>query len=327
MRILYMGTPEFAVPSLCALVEAGHEILAVATRPDRPRRSSASRPAPSPVKAEAGRLGLPLQQPDSVRSAAFLEFVRGAAPEAIVVVAFGQILPPALLDLPPRWCINLHASLLPAYRGAAPIARAIMAGEERTGLTTMRMDRGLDTGDILMRRDCSIGPEETAGELTARLAVLGAGLLVETLEAHALGSLHPSPQEHSRATHAPPLDREDGSLDWSDPARALTNRIRGCNPWPLAAAGLRGQRVQILRARDVTGEGLPKGTDTAGAGTPLPPGQVTRASGDRLVVACGGGTLLSVLEMRFPGRRAVMARDALNGRLVGSGDRFTPPPA
>lgn len=326
MRILFMGTPEFAVPSLRALVEEGHEILAVATRPDRPRRSSASRPGPSPVKAEAGRLGLPLQQPDSVRSAAFLEFVRKAAPETIVVVAFGQILPPALLDVPPRWCINLHASLLPAYRGAAPIARAIMAGEERTGLTTMRMDRGLDTGDILMRRDCSIGPEETAGELTARLAVLGAGLLVETLEAHSRGALQPSPQEHSRATHAPPLGREDGWLDWSDLARALANRIRGCNPWPLAAVGLRGRRVQILRACAVTDEALPKGPD-GGVATALPPGQVAQASGDRLVVACGGGTLLSVLEMRFPGRRAVLAQDALNGRLVGFGDRFTPPPA
>ncbi|HZM70516.1 MAG TPA: methionyl-tRNA formyltransferase [Candidatus Cryosericum sp.] len=326
MRILFMGTPEFAVPSLRALVEEGHDLVAVATRPDRPRRSSASRPGPSPVKVEAGRLGLPLQQPDSVRSAAFLDVVRAAAPETIVVVAFGKILPPGLIDLPPRWCINLHASLLPAYRGAAPIARAIIAGETRTGLTTMRMDRGLDTGDILMRRECNIGREETAGELTARLAVLGAGLLIETLQAHSSAALRPSPQDHARASLAPPLDREDGSLDWSDTARALTNRIRGCNPWPLAAAGLRGQRIQILRAREAIEEGLPTGPGAAGPGTVLPPGQVALASGERLVVACGGGTLLSVLEMRFPGRRAVMARDALNGRLVGAGDRFTPPP-
>jgi methionyl-tRNA formyltransferase len=326
MRILFMGTPEFAVPSLRALVAGGHEVVAVVTRPDRPRRSSASRPGPSPVKVEAGRLGLPVQQPDSVRAAAFLDLVREASPETVVVVAFGQILPSDLIDLPPRWCINLHASLLPAYRGAAPIARAIMAGEAVTGLTTMRMDRGLDTGDILMRRGCDIGPEETAGELTARLAALGAGLLLETLEAHSRSALRPSPQDHSRATLAPRLDREDGSLDWSHTARVLANRIRGCNPWPLAVAGLRGRRVQILRAREAIEEGPPTGPGAAGELTALPPGQVARASGERLLVACGGGTLLSVLEMRFPGRRAVMARDALNGRLVEAGDRFTPPP-
>jgi methionyl-tRNA formyltransferase len=324
MRLVFMGTPEFAVPSLRALAGGGHEVTAVVTRPDRPRRSRASRPAPSPVKAESGRLGIPVWQPESVSEAAFVDRVRRAAPETIVVVAFGQILPPDLLQVPKRWCINLHASLLPAYRGAAPIARAIMAGETRTGVTTMRMDRGLDTGDLLLARTCDIDPEETAGELDARLAGLGADLLLETIEAHARGALEPRPQDASRATYAPPLKRADGSMDWGEPARSVADRVRGCNPWPLAQAGLRGGRVQILRAR---------GAGDVAAGSPgapsraAPPGHVVEASGDRLMAACGGGTLLSILELRFPGRRALTAREAINGRLVATGDRFTPPPS
>ena len=323
MRVVFMGTPDFAVPSLRALAHGGHSIAGVVTRPDRPRRSRSSRPAPSHVKIEAERLGLPVWQPDSVRAAPFIDDVRAAAPESIVVVAFGQILPPALLDLPPRWCINLHASLLPAYRGAAPIARAIMAGESRTGLTTMRMDRGVDTGDILLARSCDIGPEETAGELTARLAGIGAGLLLETLEAHALGALRPSPQDASRSTLAPPLVRKDGAIDWRDPARAVAARIRGCNPWPMAAAVLRGAPIHLLRASDVGGAAS---GDTPPGASP-PPGTVVRASGDELFVACAEGTLLSLRELRVPGRRALTARDALNGRLVSLGERFTSPPA
>jgi len=327
MRIIFMGTPEFAVPSLCALAAGGYELAAVVTRPDRPRRSSSSRPGPSPVKIEAMRLGIPLWQPESVRAPAFVDLVRETAPETIVVVAFGQILPPAILDLPPRWCINLHASALPAYRGAAPIARAIMAGETRTGLTTMRMDRGLDTGDILMTRGCDIVPQETAGELTSRLAGIGADLLLETLVAHARDALQPRPQDASRATYAPALRRDDGSINWDEPSRAVANRVRGCNPWPLAAAGLRGGRIQILRAMEGPVDEVAAGSRTARPGTTPPPGSVVGASGERLIVACGGGSLLSVLELRFPGRRAIAARDALNGRLVGTDDRFTPPPS
>src|SRR6266581_6169660 len=203
MRLVFMGTPDFAVPSLRSLQRAGAEVLAVVTQPDRPRRRQSSPPEPSPVKAEAQRAGLPVITPESIAVPDFIERLSGIGPEAIVVVAYGRILPPEVLTIPRRWCINLHASLLPKYRGAAPIARAIMAGERITGVTTMKMDRGLDTGDILLQRECAIGLTETAGELTRRLAELGAEVLVETLDLLARGAIEPKRQNPSEATRAP----------------------------------------------------------------------------------------------------------------------------
>jgi methionyl-tRNA formyltransferase len=317
MRIVFMGTPDFAVPSLEALPVAGHDLVAVVTRPDRPRRHGGATPEASPVRAAATRLGLPVLQPETMRDPAFVAALAGAAPEAVVVVAFGRILTPDILALPPRGCTNVHASLLPRYRGAAPIARAIMAGETGTGVTTMRMERGLDTGDILLERACAIEPGETTGELTARLAVIGADLLVETLAALASGTLAPRPQDHAAATWAPPLRRADGRLDWSADAAAVAGRILGCNPWPIAEAGLRGGRIQILRAVAEPGPGI---------GAPAPAGTVLEAAGERIVVACAPASRLRILTLRLPGRRAQSARDAINGRMVRQGDLFTPPP-
>jgi methionyl-tRNA formyltransferase len=317
MRIVFMGTPPFAVPSLRSLVQAGHPVALVVTRPDKPRRTRSSPPEPSAVKQAALELGIGVLQPDTARDPELSALLREAAPDAIVVVAFGQVLPAAILEIPPKWCINLHASLLPAYRGAAPIARSILAGDVRTGATTMRMDRGLDTGDLLLSRAIVIEADETAGELTARLADLGAGLLVETLARHETGSLTPVPQDSGRATLAPAIRRADGVLRWEEPATTLACRVRGCHPWPLATAGLRGAPIQVLRA----------GVDASPHEPGGPPGQILEVSQGRIVVTCGSGSFLEILELRFPGRRAMSARDALNGRLVSPGDCFTPPSA
>jgi methionyl-tRNA formyltransferase len=317
MRIVFMGTPPFAVPSLRALVQAGHPVALVVTRPDKPRRTRSSPPEPSAIKQAACEMGIGVLQSETARDPELSALLREAAPDAIIVVAYGQVLPAAILEIPPKWCINLHASLLPAYRGAAPIARAILAGEVQTGATTMRMDRGLDTGDLLLSRAIAIRAEETAGELTARLAEVGAELLVETLSRHEAGSLAPVPQDAGRATLAPALRRADGILRWEEPAVTLACRVRGCHPWPLATAGLRGSPVQILRARvDAT----PR--EAGGA-----PGQILGLTPGRVVVTCGAASFLEILELCFPGRRAISARDALNGRLVGPDDCFTPPPA
>lgn len=316
MRLVFMGSSEFAVPSLHALRAAGHEVLSVVSRPDRPRTRRSAAPGPTPVKAAAAAAGLPVLQPERPADPDFAEALRRLAPDCIVVAAYGRILPPGMLEIPPRWCINLHASLLPRHRGAAPVARAILAGEKTTGVTTMRMDRGLDTGDILLQRECVIGITETGGELTARLADLGAALLVETLERHARGALEPRRQEGREATLAPALSRTDGRIDWTAPVDAVANRIRACNPWPTAVAGLRDRTVQILKS-EIRFE-KPEDLDAAAA-----PGQVVLARDGLVLVRCGGAdAVLSILELRFPGGRAVTARDALNGRLIRAGDAF-----
>jgi methionyl-tRNA formyltransferase len=317
VRLVFMGTPEYAVASLRALADERYEILAVVTRPDRPRRHSTSPPAPSPVKIEAARIGLPVLQPESLRDSDFQRRLAALGTDVAVVVAYGQILPPEVLAIPPRWCINVHASLLPHYRGAAPIPRAIMAGESTTGVTTMKMDRGLDTGDILMQKECSIGPEETAGELTARLALLGAAVLVETLRLHARAALVPRHQESGVFRPAPLLVREDGRIDWHANAEAIARRIRGCNPWPLGRTTLRGEVLQILRA-------TPTPEWSGPGGQPAPPGRVLSVEAGRIGVCCGEGTRIDLIEVRFPGRRAMSARDAVNGRLVRLGDDFAP---
>jgi methionyl-tRNA formyltransferase len=320
MRLVFMGTPGFAIPSLQALLRAPHTIATVVTRPDRPRRGAGSPPEPSPVKADALRAGLPVLEPETLRDPAFLDSLRRADPDAIVVVAFGRLLPPAVLETPPRGCINLHGSILPRWRGAAPVARAIMAGDTRTGVSTMLMDRGLDTGDILMTRASDIGADETAGELSARLAVLGADLLLETIAGLERGGIRRQPQDPELATLAPSLKREDAVIAWDAGAGSIAARVRGCNPWPVAYADLNGRRVQILRAMEVmTGrEGK--------AGDPEPmPGQVMEASKERLVVACGSGTRLEIRELRFAGHKVMPPRDAFIGRFVRGGDRFTPP--
>ncbi|PYS96695.1 MAG: methionyl-tRNA formyltransferase [Acidobacteria bacterium] len=319
MRIVFMGTPEFAVPSLRALAGAGYDILAVVTQPDRPRRRRSSPAQPSPVKAEAVRRDLPVLQPESVKEPAFVGRVRDLAADTIVVVAYGQILPPEVLAIPPRWCINLHASILPKYRGAAPIARAILAGEKVTGVTTMKMDRGLDTGDILLQKEAVVGLAETAGELTARLADLGADVLRETLDLHARGGLEPRRQDAGEATQAPPLTRADGRIDWSAGAQEIVNRVRACNPWPLATTFLGRRAIRIVRA-EMSFENLTADASRAAAG------HVIAAEGGRILVRCRGVSRLAILEIGFPDRRTMSAREAINGRLIRAGEIFTSDP-
>jgi methionyl-tRNA formyltransferase len=319
MRIVYFGTPDFALPSLRSLLKSGHQILAVVTQPDRPRRRQSSPPEPSPVKAEAQRAGLPVITPETVHDPDFMGRLAEMGPEVIVVVAYGRILPPNLLRIPKYWCINLHASLLPKYRGAAPIARAIMAGEKVTGVTTMKMDQGLDTGDILLQRECAIGIDETAGELSRRLADIGAELLVQTLELHAGGALEPRKQDPGEACLAPSLKRADGRIDWSRNAQEIADQVRGCHPWPLAVTYLREHPVLVHRA-EVSFEAIL-------VRAPLPaPGQVIAAQ-EAIVVQSQGDSRLRILQLQFPGRKVMTAREAVNGRLIRVGETFAQAPS
>ena len=318
MRVVFMGTPDFAVPSLDRLAE-GHTILLVVTRPDR-RRSRGAPPEPSPVKARARALGVDVLEPPAANDPDLLARIESLRPDLAVVVAYGRILPPSLLAIPARGAVNVHASLLPRWRGAAPIARAILAGDAVTGVATMQMEPGLDTGPVLLERSCDIEPRDTTATLTLRLADLGAEVLGETLRLLEQGAVAPRVQDETRATWAPPLRREDGRIDWDAEAAAIDRRVRACLPWPVAEAGLRGERVQILDAEPIAGRPAAGGPEEGGAGRVL-------EAGERIVVACGGGTRLAVRSLRLPGRRALSAREAVNGRIVRSGDRFTVPPA
>jgi len=253
MRIAFAGSPVFAVPTLERLAAERYDIRAVITQPDRPvgRKQELQ---PPPVKQAALRLNLPAFQPEKIKSDEARAFLEEVKPEAVVVVGYGQILPPWLLELPRYGCVNLHASLLPAYRGAAPIQWAIANGETRTGNTTMLMDPGLDTGPILLQWATEIGPEETAVELAERLSVAGADLMVETLRGLEAGRIMPQPQDNSRASRAPLLKKEHGQIDWSMTAQQIANRIRGFLPWPGCYTGFRGKKLQIWRANPALGQ-------------------------------------------------------------------------
>src|SRR5579885_2532384 len=230
MRVVFLGTPEFAVPSLAALASE-HQIIAVLTQPDRPKGRGNQLTA-SPVKAAALDLNIPVYQPESVRRPESVELLKSLQAEMMVVVGYGQIIPQTLIDLPAHGVLNVHASLLPKYRGAAPIQWAIANGETETGVTIMQIDAGLDTGDILLQRSTPIGPDETAPELAARLAPLGAELLIEAIDQIANGTAHPKKQDEQQATYAPLLKKEDGRVDWTRPAGSIYNRLRGFTPWP-----------------------------------------------------------------------------------------------
>ncbi|MGA3235091.1 MAG: methionyl-tRNA formyltransferase [Bryobacteraceae bacterium] len=246
MRLAYLGTPAFAVPTLERIVAAGHEVLSVLTQPDRPR-GRGQQLAQSPVKEAALRLGLPVYQPERVRKPEAVEHLRSLGADAMVVVGYGQIIPQSVIDLVPNGIINVHASLLPKYRGAGPIQWAIVHGETRTGVTTMRIDAGLDTGDMLLKAETEIGPDENAVELGQRLAVTGADLLVKTLDG--LASIIPEKQDNAQASYAPMLKKEDGLIDWNWPVEAIHNRVRGLQPWPGAYTMFRGQRFYIWKTR------------------------------------------------------------------------------
>jgi methionyl-tRNA formyltransferase len=302
MRLVFMGTPAFAVPTLDACAAAGHEIAAVLTQPDRPR-GRGRQPAFSPVKEAALRLGLPVHQPERVRRPEVIEMLAAIGARAMVVVGYGQIIPQAIIDLAPLGIVNVHASLLPRYRGAAPIQWAVANGETLTGVTTMKIDAGLDTRAILLARETAVGPDETAVELAARLAPMGAALLVETLAGLAAGTIVPRPQDPAQATLAPILKKDDGRIDWTMPAAATHNRVRGFQPWPGAHTIFRGQTLNIWRTR------------VAAEAAVAAPGSILAAR-KRLQVACGGGSCLELLEVQLEGRKRIPAAAFLNGQRV-----------
>lgn len=306
MRLVFMGTPDFAVPSLQALAAAGHEIAAVITQPDRPR-GRGKKLLPPPVKGTALAAGLPVRQPSDMKDRGFLEDLRRLQPELIAVVAFGRILPREILDLPARGCVNLHASLLPRYRGAAPIHRAVMNGEVETGVTTMWMAPRLDAGDIILQEKLPIPPEATTGEIHDRLAEVGAGLLVHTLELIASGRAPRLPQDEALATYAPPLQPEEEVIHWERPAQVIYNQIRGLNPWPGAYTLRSGERLKIYGARL---------TDPAATGRP---GQVVEAVREGFVVQAGKGRLL-VTSVQPPGKKIMPAPAYLQGYPMVPGE-------
>jgi methionyl-tRNA formyltransferase len=301
MKLVYLGTPAFAVPSLERVVDAGHDVAAVFTQPDRPK-GRGQKDAMSPVKEVALRLGLTVHQPERVRRPEVVEQLRAMAPDAMVIVGYGQIIPQTILDIPPQGIINVHASLLPKYRGAAPIQWAIARGEKTTGVTTMRIDAGLDTGAMLLKWETAIGEDETAVELGSRLAPAGADLLVRTLAA--LGTIEPEAQDDAQATLAPILKRDDGHIDWTMTAQEILNRARGFQPWPGAYGFLRGQRFHVWRGATAELE--------LSAGALL-------AEGKRLFVGCGGGAI-ELLEIQVEGRKRMAAAAFLNGFSVTAGE-------
>ena len=300
MRLVFLGTPAFAVPTLEQTAAAGHQVAAVVTQPDRPR-GRGQQLAASPVKEAALRLGIPVYQPERVRRPEAQEYLKTLAPDAMVVVGYGQIIPQSVIDLAPLGIINVHASLLPKYRGAGPIQWAIVRGETRTGVTTMRIDAGLDTGDMLLKAETEIGPEENAIELGRRLATMGAELLVRTLDGLANGQIAGEKQNDAEATYAPLLKKDDGAIDWSRSAREIHNQVRGLQPWPGAYTAFRGQKLHLWRTR--VSEGAASGP--AGAIRDVRP----------LLVQCGAGSL-ELLEVQMEGRKRVPAADFANGQRL-----------
>lgn len=315
LRLAFFGTPTFAVPVLERLLEAGHRVEVVVTQPDRPS-GRGHRLHESPVKTVAAERKLEIWQPERLADPALLERLRALALDAGVVAAYGKILPASLLALSRAGFLNVHASLLPKYRGAAPVPRAIMAGERETGVTIMRIVPELDAGPILASRRRPIGEEETSPEVEADLARLGADLLVEVLDALERGEVHEVPQDPAQATYAPRLTRADGVIDWARPARAVHDLVRALHPWPHAATALEGRRYLVHRTRVVD---LP-------LSAPADPGTVVEARGDRLLVAAGDGRVVQILEIQPEGRRVLSTREFLAGHRVVPGARFTPPP-
>jgi len=306
LRVVFMGTPEFACPTLRRLIERGDEVLAVVTQPDRPK-GRGQKPVPPPVKELAEQHGIQVLQPTRVRAPDFIDAIREMNPDLIVVVAFGQILPKALLDIPRYGCINVHASLLPRYRGAAPINWCIINGETETGVTTMLMDVGLDTGDMLLKKVTAIDPEEDASSLHDRLSLLGAEALDETIELLVAGKIAPEKQDDALSCHAPLLRKEDGLIDWNAEPQVVKNLVRGTNPWPGAFSYLDSRLIKIFRVRIGRGEGTP--------------GTVLSAGKEGIEVACKGGSLI-LEELQLEGKKRLPAREFLAGCRVKPGTKL-----
>jgi methionyl-tRNA formyltransferase len=307
LNLVFCGTPRFAVPTLEALIHAGLQVRLVVTQPDRPRGRGLAL-APSPVKQSAFALELPITQPDSIKNnAEFRAQLTALNPDAIIVVGYGRILPQWMIDLPRLGNVNLHASLLPKYRGAAPIQWAIACGEKMTGVTTMRIDAGLDTGDILLQKEIPIKPTDTADILDPTLAAIGADLIVETLFALQAGTIKPQPQDHSNATLAPILKKEDGRIDFHRTGQEICDRLRGFQPWPGAFTTYRGKNLHIW--------------DAAVSQCSVPPGELMVES-DLLFVGCGKGTALAVLEIQPEGKKHMPARDFVHGYRPQTGEKL-----
>ena len=303
LRTVFMGTPDFAVGTLQGLIDAGVDLIGVYTQPDRPK-GRGKKLAPPPVKELAQKYNIPVFQPQKLRAPEAVAELQELAPDLIVVVAYGQILPQSVLDIPRFSCINVHASLLPKYRGAAPINKAIIDGETATGITTMLMDAGLDTGDMLVKKSLEIGPDESAGELHDRLAVLGRQTMEETLQQVLSGSLDPQKQNDDESTYAPMMKKEDGLIDWTLPAQEIHDRVRGLAPWPGAFSALAGETLKIARTEVVEGAGQ--------AGT------VVAANENGIDVACGDG-VLRIGALQLPGKKLLPAADFLRGHQLVQG--------
>jgi len=308
MKLIFCGTPQFAVPTLERLIKDKHEIKLVMTNPDEPS-GRGYETKPSPVKQASVGASLEVFQPAKLKDESTVTFLSGFQPDCIVVVAYGHIIPRWMIDLPKLGCINLHASLLPKYRGAAPIQWAIARGESVTGVTTMKIDEGLDTGDILLKQEVPIGSSDTTETLSERLSGAGAELMAETLGKLGRGEIQPQPQDHSQATLAPILKKEDGRIAWTLSAEEIGWRVRGLRPWPGAYTNFRAKNLHIWSAAPAAGQ----------AGAVHQPGTLLPERG-RLRVACGQGTLLELLELQLEGRKRLPVREFLNGMRPVAGD-------
>ena len=310
LRVVFMGTPDFAAPCLEALLAAGHEVAAVITQPDRPR-GRGRKLSFSPVKACAVEHGLEVLQPEKIKTPEFEQVLQELAPDVMVVVAFGQILSPAILAIPPLGCVNVHASLLPYYRGAAPIHWAVMQGEEKTGVTTMYMDEGLDTGDMILKKEIAISKDVSTGEIHDQLMQEGAVLLQETLALIADGKAPRTKQDHAVSTYAPLLKADIEQLDWTRSAQELHNRIRGLSPWPGAYCRYAGGRLKVWKSRVFE--------EAAAVGAI--PGRIARLSAEGFVVETGDG-LLELLEVQPENKRRMKASECACGYSLQPGDRL-----
>jgi methionyl-tRNA formyltransferase len=303
IRTVFMGTPDFALDTLRGLIEAGVQLVGVYTQPDRPK-GRGKKLTPPPVKELALQHDIPVFQPQKLRDPLAVEELKALAPDLIVVVAYGQILPQAVLDIPQHGCINVHASLLPKYRGAAPINKVIVDGETETGVTTMLMDIGLDTGDMLIKRTLTIGADETAGQLHDRMAPLGREAMDETLRQLCAGALKAEKQDDGETCYASMMKKEDGLIDWSLPAKQIHNLVRGLDPWPAAYTSLNGETLKVSKTAVETG--------SAAAGS------VVNADENGVSIACGEG-VLRVGELQLPGKRKMLAADFLRGHNLPAG--------
>lgn len=313
MRIVFMGTPEFAVPSLEALLKSDDQVVGIVTQPDRPKGRGQVL-TPPPIKLIAQRDGIPFLQPVKIKVPEFLTALAAWKPDLIAVTAYGRILHRPILTLPPMGCVNVHGSLLPKYRGAAPVQWAVINGEAETGITTMMMDEGMDTGAMLLQESMPIFPEDTAGSLAPRLAVLGGRLLVETIARLKAGTITPLPQNHALVTQAPPLKKEDGLIDWATSATNIVNRVRGLSPWPGAYTYIGGERWMVWRA-------------TQSPGNPdVAPGTMIEVTKQSIQVATGDGVVV-LREIQPPNSKRLTVAQYLAGHRVSVGQRFDAEPA